>query len=156
MSRARAGEIVVPEPRTVLCHRLELLGVEDDVATLRIRSGKGFYVRSLARDIGLRLGLPAHLCWLRREAVGTWTVDDSRLPDTIGLEDVIPLADALPEMPKVILDDPDATAIRHGKSVQIDCEATEALLVSRAGEIIAIASVFSRELGWLESRNLLK
>ena len=83
MSRARAGEDVVAEPRAVVCHGLELLGWDPPVARLHVRCGKGYYVRSLARDLGAALGLPAHLSALRRTAVGAWRIEDAVPPEAV-------------------------------------------------------------------------
>ncbi|MBI4700780.1 MAG: tRNA pseudouridine(55) synthase TruB [Deltaproteobacteria bacterium] len=73
-ARARAGEKPELAPRPVAVRRLELCSFrrEDDVALveLSLAVGKGYYVRALARDLGARLGLPAHLLALRRTASG--------------------------------------------------------------------------------------
>jgi tRNA pseudouridine55 synthase len=66
--RARRGEDVQAPPREVQVYRLELLGRENDVLRLNVECGSGTYVRSLARDLGERLGCGAHLTALRR----TW------------------------------------------------------------------------------------
>jgi tRNA pseudouridine55 synthase len=66
--RARRGEDVEAPPREVEVHRLELIGREGDLLRLNVECGSGTYVRSLARDLGERLGCGAHLTALRR----TW------------------------------------------------------------------------------------
>lgn len=66
---ARAGAEVVLEPRDVVVHSLELLGVTPDAAEFEAVTGKGVYVRSLARDLGRDLGCGGHVSVLRREAV---------------------------------------------------------------------------------------
>ncbi len=72
--RVRRGEVIVRPPRPVSLRRAELLAVDDAVgtATVRVEVGAGFYVRSLARDLGRALGSAAHLSALRRvEASGS-------------------------------------------------------------------------------------
>jgi tRNA pseudouridine55 synthase len=72
---ARKGEDVQPEPRIV---RIESIELNDyDVPTLRITitCGKGTYIRSLARQIGEKLGTGGHLTALRRTRVGPYTLD---------------------------------------------------------------------------------
>jgi tRNA pseudouridine55 synthase len=57
------------------------------MVTLDIRCGKGVYIRSLARDLGLMLGTGGTLAWLRRTRVGAWSIRDAvrpeRLPDPL-------------------------------------------------------------------------
>lgn len=80
-ARARAGEQVELEPRPVKVHELELVAQQPAAGagaeppstsgqaarfTLELRVGKGYYVRSLARDLGQRLAVEAHLAALRR------------------------------------------------------------------------------------------
>lgn len=77
---ARAGDVVEREPRTVVVHALELHGLgpagPDGLreAVLSVRCGKGTYVRTLAVDLGVALGVPAHLRALRRTAAGPFEV----------------------------------------------------------------------------------
>ncbi len=52
-------------------------------ADFRIHCGKGTYIRSLARDLGLALGSGAFLSALRREKVGEYTLDQSVTPDQV-------------------------------------------------------------------------
>jgi tRNA pseudouridine55 synthase len=89
-------------PRRVVVHEIALLRYEWPIATVAIRSGKGFYVRSLARDLGLALGTGGHCATLRRTAVGPFTLKVARtladLPEHIDESCVIPLETALGAM----------------------------------------------------------
>ena len=67
---ARAGEEVALEPRPVTIYSLTLLAARADEADFEAVTGKGAYVRSLARDMGADLGCGGHVTALRREAVG--------------------------------------------------------------------------------------
>jgi tRNA pseudouridine55 synthase len=67
---ARAGVEVEREPRTVTIHELTLRSFEGDRVELEIHCSKGTYVRTLAHDLGERLGCGAHVAELRRLAVG--------------------------------------------------------------------------------------
>ena len=75
---ARSGTAVVLDERPVTIHRLALTDVPDrDHAVLEAETGKGAYVRALARDLGRRLGCLGHVVELRRLAVGPF--DQSRM-----------------------------------------------------------------------------
>lgn len=78
---ARAGIQVERAPRTVEVMRLDLVQWNPPLATLSIHCSRGFYVRSLAHDLGQRLGCGAHLAQLRRLQTGPFHIDH-----TISLE----------------------------------------------------------------------
>jgi len=96
---ARAGRAVELSPRPVLVHELRCLGYEWPQAELEIHSGKGFYVRSLARDLGTALGTGGHCASLRRTAVGPFEEGQARsvesLAERLGPEDLTPIERAL-------------------------------------------------------------
>lgn len=72
---ARRGGTPEIAPRPVTVHSIELRAFEWPLATLAIHCGKGFYVRSLARELGDALGVGGHCRSIRRTAVGAWTID---------------------------------------------------------------------------------
>ncbi|MCC6608857.1 MAG: tRNA pseudouridine(55) synthase TruB [Burkholderiales bacterium] len=74
---ARAGVTVARPPRRVVVHALDLVACDGDEVRLRVRVGKGTYVRTLAEDIGRRLGCGAHLAALRRTHVGRFRLADA-------------------------------------------------------------------------------
>ncbi|MFW6051977.1 MAG: tRNA pseudouridine(55) synthase TruB [Myxococcota bacterium] len=71
-ARVRRGEQVEPAVREVRVHRLQRLAFDGRRIRLRVHCGKGFYVRSLARDLGHALGTVAHLSALRRLRSGVF------------------------------------------------------------------------------------
>lgn len=74
--RARAGKPLQPPPVAVTVHALDLIGLHGNRATLRVRCSAGFYVRSLAHDLGELLGMGAILDGLvRTEAAGFRAAD---------------------------------------------------------------------------------
>lgn len=74
---ARKGKEVTMTPRRVVVHACTVLEYAWPMVTLDIRCGKGVYIRSIARDIGVALGTGGTLMWLRRTAVGPWTIRES-------------------------------------------------------------------------------
>lgn len=78
---ARTGEAVRLQPRTVRIDRLDMLEYRPPEVGFRISCSKGTYIRSLARDIALRLGTCAHVSKLRRIRIGGFSVDDAKSPD---------------------------------------------------------------------------
>jgi len=80
---ARAGKEVRPEPRKVIVHAIQILDYSNSKITLEVHSGSGFYIRSLAHDIGDLLGCGGHLSALRRIAVGQYSLENAMTIDQI-------------------------------------------------------------------------
>jgi tRNA pseudouridine55 synthase len=127
---ARAGSVSksVPEsvplrPQSVTVHRLELIAVEGNLVTLGLDCSAGFYVRSLAHDLGERLATGAHLAELRRTRSGEYTVDEAMPLDTAerdpgaAAERLIPLSQMLRRLPVVELTADGVRRARHGQDV---------------------------------------
>ncbi len=74
---ARQGLEVEREPRRMLLHSFDLLNINDNEIEVFIHSSSGFYVRSLAHDLGESLGCGAHVCELRRLGSGDLSIDDA-------------------------------------------------------------------------------
>lgn len=72
---ARKGIEVEREPRFIHISSFELLRFQTPYIDFRLRSSKGTYVRSVAHDLGERLGTCAHLSALRRTAIDDFTLD---------------------------------------------------------------------------------
>ena len=72
--KARKGEDVEREPRFIRVMSWDLLGFESPQIRFRLRCSKGTYVRTLAHDLGTKLGCGAHLAALRRTATDRFNV----------------------------------------------------------------------------------
>lgn len=83
---ARAGKEVELEPRRVHVEALRLLGFVAPHVRLEIECAKGFYVRSVAHDLGEALGVGACLTGLVRTRVGTFSIDQAVDIDTLRAE----------------------------------------------------------------------
>jgi len=130
---AREGKEVERAPRRVMVYAIELRELGPEHADLRVRCGRGCYVRSLAHDLGARLGVPAHLETLRRSAVGPFEVGEAS-----GLEDlerslkasepdaplhrppgVLAIPTALEVFPSLVLREPFEKAIQNGAQPEV-------------------------------------
>jgi tRNA pseudouridine55 synthase len=115
--------LVRPQPVPVVVHRLDLLDVSGDRVTLRVDCAAGFYVRSLAHELGTRLGTGAHLRCLRRTRSGVCTLADAIPLDTAEREPdraarhVVPLAQMLRDFPAVVLTAAGVRRAAHGHDV---------------------------------------
>lgn len=119
---AREGTIVTPVSRTITIYTLDLLDWQPPVITLRISCSKGTYIRSLANDIGVKLGCGAYMMELVREKYGPFDIKDavslSQVDDacrTGTLESILYPVDAvLTNMPSIVLNADDTRKIING------------------------------------------
>ena len=122
---ARRGETVVLEARPIVIYSLELVDWQPPEAVLDVRCSAGTYIRSLAHDLGQRLGCGAHLSALRRTESGNLRVDDAvplaALEAAFARQDwrqyLLPADLAVADWPAVQLSAEDAARVRLGQSV---------------------------------------
>jgi tRNA pseudouridine55 synthase len=123
---ARAGEAVELAPREALIERFELIARPDaDHALFEVRSGKGAYMRSLARDLAEALGSRGHVSALRRIAVGPFYEAHGISLDSLGAlghiaaasRHLLPVATALDDIPALAVSDSEASRLRCGQAV---------------------------------------
>ena len=72
---ARAGKPVEIKSRVIRIDVIEVMAYEWPIVKLRVTCGKGTYIRSLARDLGVALGTGGHLSELRRTAIGPYVIE---------------------------------------------------------------------------------
>src|SRR4051812_37503800 len=122
-SLAVASPPALPAAVAVTTRALSVLSARDEYVTLEVACSAGFYVRSLAHDLGERLGTGAHLTALRRTRSGHLTLDDAvRLAELeeqgTGRERaaaaIVPLARMLPQFPLVSLTTEGSKRAGHG------------------------------------------
>jgi tRNA pseudouridine55 synthase len=124
---ARRKQEVDLKPVEVEVHEFTVSSFEQDVATFRCRVSSGTYVRSLAHELGQKLGCGAHLASLRRTAVAEFTVEQSHTLEQIAeaaaqsrIEELlIHPRRVLPEIPCVTATEADVAKIRNGRTVNL-------------------------------------
>lgn len=120
---ARRRESVELRPVDVTVHRFEVLALSGDRLRCRVSCSPGFYLRTLAHDLGRDLGCGACLESLRRERSGAFTLDAAVRLDEMesGADGVAPrmvaMADLLPELPSVVVTGRGAARTAHGNTV---------------------------------------
>lgn len=123
---ARAGQSVERHPRRVTVHALDLIAAHGDEISLRVHCSKGTYIRTLAHDIGERLGCGAHVLALRRTRIGALAISQAlelealaALAEADRRTRVLPTDILLSELPAVVLDRGRADAVLQGRPVAL-------------------------------------
>ena len=145
------GEVVDRPSRKVTIHDLELIGevtLEEGAVSIPVRAtcSKGTYIRTLAVDIGEKLGFPAHMSSLIRTASGPFKLEECLTFDEIKqmIEEetlsLFPMEYALSAMPSFTVDSALEEKLQNGAVLPQLEEMTENRLVmyNRDGEAIAI------------------
>lgn len=122
---ARAGQAVAPAPRTVDIEAITLVRWQRPHITCLVTCSKGTYIRSLARDVGQRLGCGAHLCGLVRLRSGDFTIEDAAplpllahaLAEGYENELLYPLDVAVRDCPALVVTHDDAARLRQGQDI---------------------------------------
>jgi tRNA pseudouridine55 synthase len=146
-AKARRGESVERAARPIVVHALELVdfaGGERPEATVEVTCSGGTYVRSLAADLGRRLGALAHLAALRRTAAGRFTERDAHtLADLEALGDglarvVLAPAQALDSIAVRALSAAEAAALATGATLPPSGRAEPVAALAPDGRLVAV------------------
>ena len=125
---ARDGEEVELDARPIFIDAFDLVGIEDaDHAVFTVVSGKGAYMRGLARDLAGALGTVGHIASLRRNAVGPFQETDAISLDELGSFGQSPAASGglrpvetpLDDIPALALTEQEANRLRNGQAVSL-------------------------------------
>ena len=155
---ARAGEDVEIKARPLWVEELELVErVDDDHIVLEMICGKGGYVRSIARDLGQKLGCYGHVTQLHRVWSGPFEAEDGismdlveELAKTGELDTYLrPLEDGLDDLPELRCTPESAARLRHGNPAMVlasDVEYGDEAWASLDGKAVAVGVYKAGEL----------
>lgn len=122
------GDVPAPRPRSVRIDAIELVSFASPAAVIAVRCGRGTYIRSLAHDVGERLGCGAHLTALRRTRSGGFDIGDAHAPEQLveaadggWLEELTLAPDrAVERLPAAILAGVRERDVAQGREVTLD------------------------------------
>jgi tRNA pseudouridine55 synthase len=147
---ARKKQPVELKPVEVEIKEFVVLGAAGDVVTFRAEVSSGTYLRSIAHDMGQRLGCGAHLASLRRTAVAEFTVEDAHALSALEIGVQQGTAESFfvhprklaPQLPCVTANEENAALIRSGRAVNLPemSKAPQVKVFYGQRDLIAIAT----------------
>jgi tRNA pseudouridine55 synthase len=149
---ARAERPVQPSAVPVVARRLDLVELDGNIVTVDVTCSAGFYVRSLAFDLGQRLGIGGCLQSLRRTRSGEFGLDVAVTMQILmgdpgkAAGQVLPMERLLPRMPAVTVTPEGEERVSHGRVVEpihlasLPPEPAEWVrLIGQSGTLLALA-----------------
>ena len=158
-AKVRSGDEVSLAARTVTISRFEILSepkfVEVDGATfidvdVVVDCSSGTYIRALARDLGVALGIGGHLTALRRTCIGSYSVDQAQSLEGLSPEklNVLDISEAAKQQFHVReLNEQDVIDLRHGKRLKATQEGPQPFAgIDSAGNLVAMLTVSGKDV----------
>ncbi|MHB1425987.1 MAG: tRNA pseudouridine(55) synthase TruB [Gemmataceae bacterium] len=143
---ARRGEEVSLAPRCVFIHAIEIIDYSYPHLELNVHCGKGTYIRSLARDVGERLGCGALVQTLRRLRIGPFTTQEALTLEAdaqAARTHLLPMERAVVELPRLVLPEMELKRLTQGQAIAAAPEWTreggERAILDAAGRLAAVA-----------------
>ena len=153
------NEVFETRERLVKVYNLKFINQsQDTISKFRIESGKGFYVRSFARDLGNNLNTKAHIYSLKRLKVGKFNKKNSILLDDLlkmsqmayGIKGFHSSISVLDDIPAFEINNDDMLEnISQGKKIKVDSFLTRPIVLSnqqnyfatKNGKIISLGTI---------------
>lgn len=149
---ARRGEVVENPPVRVEVDTFEITQFLPPAIQFRVVCGGGTYVRSLAHDLGERLGCGAHLTSLRRLRSGDFDIVQAVPLERAGSADMTGIDDLFPAWPSMTVSGEEERRVRQGNPIPAADVAGLARILNKQGQFLAVAAV---ESGWARPRVVL-
>ena len=142
---ARDGIKVHKPARKIFIKNINNIQINLPKVSFDIKCSKGTYIRSIARDLGIKLGCGAHLSKLIRTSQEKFMLSDACSIEDTNLEKLISLESAFEDLDFIKLNEGDTSAFLHGRSIETNFEHTDLLRVYDADDkFIAIGKKTSK------------
>ena len=123
---ARQGEYISKPPRKIFVKQISNFNFQNNICSFRIDCTKGTYIRSIARDLGERLGCGAHMKKLIRVSQGIFSLSDATNSKDLKKENIIKIEDAFPNFSIINLSNDNLKKFINGLEIN-DIEEKEGL-----------------------------
>jgi tRNA pseudouridine55 synthase len=122
---ARQGVEIERKPVNVTITKLEILSQESTVESqdsvrVRVACSAGTYIRTLAEDIGRKIGVPCHLSQLRRVRAGKFSIEQAVMLEDVENAKFISMNEALSHLSEVCLSEDETKKVRNGMKLKTE------------------------------------
>jgi tRNA pseudouridine55 synthase len=143
---ARKGEEIDIQPRKVTIHFLEVLEFEYPILHIKLRVSKGTYIRSIARDLGLKLGVGAHLTKLVRTGQGDFRLLNATTFENLNEQNILDLDKVFSEISCIEISSSQLKDLEHGRRPNFNHSCKGLVILKHANKIAGLARIDNREL----------
>ena len=144
---ARNGEEVLLPKREIEIYNIALLEVENTTFKFKVKVSKGTYIRSLIRDIGVKLNIPCTMKNLTRTKQGIYDISNSYTLSEIESCNykLVPFYEILKDYPMVEVDDYLENKIKNGRILENRYEYDKFIYINKNKEVLAIYEVYDKD-----------
>lgn len=143
---ARKGEEIDIQPRKVTIHFLEVLEFEYPILQIKLKVSKGTYIRSIARDLGFKLGIGAHLTKLVRTEQGKFSLLNATTFENLDEQKILDLDQVFSEMSCIEISSSQLKDLEHGRRPSFKNSKTGLVALKHSNKIAGLARIDNGEL----------
>lgn len=153
------GNISVELPkREIEVFDIELLDLKDDEFSFKVKVSKGTYIRSLIRDIGIKLNIPCCMKTLQRTVQGNFKIEDSNTLEEIKNDKykVISIKEALYGYNFIEVDSYIENKILNGRILDNRYDTEKVIFINSSEEVLAIYEVYDKDNSKIKPIKVIK
>ena len=143
---ARKGEEIDIQPRKVTIHFLEILEFEYPTLQIKLKVSKGTYIRSIARDLGHKLGVGAHLTKLVRTGQGDFSLVNATTFENLNEQKILDLDKVFYETSCIEISSSQLKDLEHGRRPSFNNFNKGLVILKHANKIAGLARIDNGEL----------
>lgn len=144
---AREGDLILKPPREINVFSIKDFIFDHDECSFLIHCSKGTYIRSIARDLGKKLGCGAHLAGLKRVSQGKFNINDASIVEEVEIKNLISIEEAFKEFSAIKLqNDQLKIFLNGGKLKNINCEDNDYRIYDLSSNFLGLGNVSNNVL----------
>ena len=143
---ARKGEEIDIQPRKVTIHFLEILEFEYPTLQIKLKVSKGTYIRSIARDLGQKLGVGAHLTKLVRTGQGDFSLVNATTFENLNQQKILNLDKVFSKTSCIEISSSQLKDLEHGRRPPFNNSNKGLVILKYANKIAGLARIDNGEL----------
>ena len=142
---ARKGNLIEKDPRKINIKNINNINVINKICSFNISCSKGTYIRSIARDLGEKLGCGAHMKSLKRISQDNFSIKDSRSLSELKIRHIIPIEDAFQNLETLELSSNELKFFSNGRKLINRTELTNIYkIIDQNNTFIGIGEIYNK------------